>query len=190
MKKTPEGKSLSKYVAFLRGINVGGHSIIKMEELRKAFESLGFRNVKTVLASGNVLFEALQESTTALSKRIALKLKDLLGRETIVIVQPVEALRELEVGKPFEGVDVTTGARLFVTFVADGVEGVDSLGPSIHDGFRILSVSNGTICSVLYELPGVGAVELMGTIEKAFGRKVTTRSWDTIIKILGASDKT
>ena len=58
MKKAPEEDSLIKYAAFLRGINVGGHTIIKMGELRKVFESLGFWNVKTVLASGNVLFEA------------------------------------------------------------------------------------------------------------------------------------
>src|SRR4029077_19756102 len=50
--------SLARYVAFLRGINVGGNRVLKMDDLRKAFESLGFKDVKTVLASGNVMFDA------------------------------------------------------------------------------------------------------------------------------------
>lgn len=45
------------YVAFLRGINVGGHAVIRMSELQRAFEGLGFENVRTVLASGNVIFD-------------------------------------------------------------------------------------------------------------------------------------
>ncbi len=186
MEKAPEVKSLSRYAAFLRGINVGGHSIIKMEELRKAFESLGFRGVKTVLASGNVLFEAPQESTTVLSQKIAGKLDDLLGREIIAIVRPIEELRALESGKPFKSIGVSSGARLFVTFVAEDVKSNDISGLPTGDGFRILSFSDGTICSVLYDRPGTDTVQLMGAIEKAFGRKVTTRSWDTIIKLLKA----
>lgn len=189
MKTASEDKSLRKYAAFLRGINVGGHSVIKMEELRKAFESLGFRNVKTVVASGNVLYGAPEEDVTVLTQKITRKLEDLLGREITVIVRPVEALRELEAREPFKGVDMTAGARLFVTFVADDAKGKDVSGMSRGDGFRILYIANGTICSVLYERPGVGAVELMSAIEKAFGRKVTTRSWDTIIRLLKASDK-
>ena len=51
-----DNKNIFKYAAFLRGINVGGNNIIKMEELKKVFESMGFLNVKTILASGNVLF--------------------------------------------------------------------------------------------------------------------------------------
>ena len=48
----------STYIALLRGINVGGHKIIKMEQLRKAFEGLGFENVATYVQSGNVVFNA------------------------------------------------------------------------------------------------------------------------------------
>ena len=54
-------------------------------------------------------------------------------------------------------------------------------------GFEVLSYSDGIICSVLREVPGVGAVQLMSAIEKEFGSQVTTRSWETIQKILKAS---
>jgi uncharacterized protein (DUF1697 family) len=184
MKNTTEEK---KYVALLRGINVGGHTLLKMEELRKALESLGFRHVKTVLASGNVLFEAPPEGT-ALSGNIARKLREELGREIVVVVRSLDDLRELEARQPFQGINVTPRTRLFVTFLPENKEYRDISSPSMGDGFRILTVSDGMICSILYERPGVGAVHLMGAIEKEFGPRVTTRTWDTIIRVLRASD--
>ncbi|HTX43394.1 MAG TPA: DUF1697 domain-containing protein [Methanocella sp.] len=172
------------YVAFLRGINVGGRTFLKMEELKKAFEALGFRHVKTVLASGNVLFEASRGDAAALSGTIGKKLREVLGREVVVIVRPLEDLRKLQALRPFEG--TTAGMRLFVTLLPEKCRDISS--PSMRDGFRILSVSDGMICSVLDERPGVGAVHLMGAIEKEFGPRVTTRTWNTILRILRTGD--
>ena len=59
-----------QYVAFLRGINVGGHVLIKMADLKKAFEMMGFENVRTILASGNVVFEYDQTDKKALTKKV------------------------------------------------------------------------------------------------------------------------
>jgi uncharacterized protein (DUF1697 family) len=56
-----------RYAAFLRGINVGGHRKIKMETLRQQFESLELQNVKTLLNSGNVLFETPEADPSALA---------------------------------------------------------------------------------------------------------------------------
>jgi uncharacterized protein (DUF1697 family) len=184
MKDIPLEKNRMKYVAFLRGINVGGHTLVKMEELRKAFESLGFRNVRTVLTSGNVIFEAPGENTTTLSRKIALKLLETLGREILVIVRSLDDLQELEARQPFKCANVTPGTRLFVTFISENAKPGNIHGLSTCDGFQILSVSNGIICSVLEEQPGVGAVHLMGAIEKELGRDVTTRTWNTITRIL------
>jgi len=50
-----------KYFAFLRAINVGGKNLIKMEDLKKIFESLGFKNVRTYIQSGNVIFESSEK---------------------------------------------------------------------------------------------------------------------------------
>ena len=62
--------------------------MIKMEHLRKAFESMGFRNVKTVLASGNVLFEAPGKNTATLARDIQTGLSKIIERETLAIVRP------------------------------------------------------------------------------------------------------
>lgn len=177
-------KNQIQYAAFLRGINVGGNTLIKMEDLRKTFESLGFQNVKTVLASGNILFEAPQKNKAELSRNIVYKLQEIFGHEILVIVRPLDDLRELEARQPFKGIEVTPRTRLFVTFISDNTKHLDITSPSLQDGFRIISVYNGTICSILNDQPGVGAVHLMSAIEKEFGRNVTTRTWNTIIRIL------
>lgn len=188
MKNIPLEKNQVKYVAFLRGVNVGGNTLVKMDELRKAFESIGFQNVRTILASGNVLFEAPGEAITTLSSNIALKLLETFGREILVIVRSLDDLRELEARQPFKCANVTPGTRLFVTFISKNAKPGNIRCPSTCDGFQILSISNGIVCSVLEERPGVGAVHLMGAIEKEFGRDVTTRTWNTITRIFKISN--
>jgi uncharacterized protein (DUF1697 family) len=180
MKNAPE----VKYVALLRGINVGGHTQIRMEELRKTFGSLGFRKVKTVLASGNVIFETPEKNTAVISRAISLKLIELLGREVSVIVRPLDDLRELGARQPFKGIEVGPKARLIVTFYPEGPGDHDIAGLPVHEGFRILSASGGMICSVLYDTSGVGTPVLMGAIQKEFGPDVTTRTWNTILRVL------
>src|SRR5258708_5109578 len=61
---------MTKFAAFLRGINVGGNKLIKMDDLKKCFAALAFKNVKTILASGNVLFESTDDDEVALGKKI------------------------------------------------------------------------------------------------------------------------
>lgn len=189
MKNTP-GIKKNSYAAFLRGINVGGKTLIKMEDLREAFEVLGFLNVKTVLASGNVLFDSpLMESTKSLSQNIGVKLRETLGREILVIVRSTDDLRELEARQPFRDIEVTPGARMFVTFLPENSGGRDISCAAMHKGFQILSASDGVVCSVLHEEPGIGAAELMAAIEKVYGPKVTTRSWNTIARMLKNGNK-
>ena len=60
---------MSRYIAFLRAVNVGGR-IVKMEELRKHFAALGLANAETLIASGNVIFDSAAKSATGLQKRI------------------------------------------------------------------------------------------------------------------------
>ncbi len=168
------------YAAFLRGINVGGRSQIRMDDLRRAFESLGFLNVKTVLTSGNVLFETPGGSVDGLAGDISRKLSGTLGRDVFVIVRPLVDIRELVDSQPFNDVR-EPGARLFVTFFPH-----ESSVKIKRDaeGYRIMSVADGVMCSVLLERPGVGAADLMGAIEKELGKNVTTRSWNTVTRLV------
>ena len=187
MKNMPEEKKYHQYAAFLRGINVGGNTVIKMEALRKEFESLDFRNVKTVLASGNVFFETPVEKTSlGLSQEISQKLKVTLGREILVIVRPIDELRAFEARQPFDGIEVTPGIRLFVTFIREHPVGRNNSASTLPPGIRIISASDGIVCSVLEEQPGIDTVMLMAALEKEYGREVTTRTWKTLEKLLKA----
>ena len=76
---------MSRHVAFLRAINVPGHPKVKMEDLRQAFSNVGCRDVKTVIQSGNVLYEASKGDLETLHQRIQEELQELLGREATVL---------------------------------------------------------------------------------------------------------
>ncbi|MGH7645542.1 MAG: DUF1697 domain-containing protein, partial [Gemmatimonadales bacterium] len=77
---------MSRYIAFLRAINVGGH-VVKMEALRGLFESLRFSRVETFIASGNVVFESRSGDTRALAKRIERLLHTSLGYEVATFIR-------------------------------------------------------------------------------------------------------
>jgi len=176
---------MNRYAAFLRGINVGGHKSVKMDELKKTFHYIGFKNVKTVLASGNVLFEATKAGTDTLSKKIGEKLKETFGFEIGVIVRTIEELQQLSDLNPFIGIKVTPQTRLYVTFLSEKFKSSLKIPyESLDKKFKILKVSATEICSVLTLTPTSRTVELMAILEKEYGKKVTTRNWNTIIKLI------
>ena len=84
-----------KYVAFLRGINVGGKNIIKMEVLKDLFESLHFKNVITFIQSGNVIFESEIKDRKILIKQIEAGLKKELGNNVAVIIRTKEEMNNI-----------------------------------------------------------------------------------------------
>src|SRR3979409_1218441 len=78
---------MTTYISMLRGINVGPHKRIKMDELRKSFEALGFEQVKTYIQSGNVVFKAGKSSAVALGKKIEARIVGDFGFSSSVIVR-------------------------------------------------------------------------------------------------------
>jgi uncharacterized protein (DUF1697 family) len=180
---------MPKYVALLRGINVGGHKPVPMDRLRRAFEALGFRNVKTLLASGNVLFETPSTNAAALVKKIEAKLEQTFGHEIGTIVRTLGELQKLAGLDPFKGIKVTPATRLFVTFLSEEPNSSLTIPYVSPDkNFRILRVTGGEVCSVLVVGPQLAKnMHWMGMLEKEFGKKITTRSWNTVVRVLKAS---
>jgi uncharacterized protein (DUF1697 family) len=177
-----------RYAAFLRGINVGGVTV-KMDKLKKAFEALGFANVKTLLASGNVLFTAPSSTESALAKKIEKKVATDFGREIGVLVRKIEELQRLAKADPFAGIKVTPQTRLYVTFLSEKNKSSLKIPYETPDkNFRIIRANGREVCSSIPTLsPTSRTVDLMSILEKEFGRKITTRNWNTIEKILKAS---
>ncbi len=179
-------KSDRRYVAFLRGINVGGHASIKMADLQAAFAGMGFRDVRTVLASGNVIFTSERSDQKALAREIGSGLKKLLKKDVGVVVRSQYDLEKLQSADPFKGIEVTPSIRLYVTFLSEKTQprtiGIPYSTP--EGEFRILQATCGEVFSVVDLAKGKGTTEAMAIIEKEFGANVTTRNWNTILKAL------
>ena len=175
---------MTSYVAFLRGINVGGHKTIKMDALRRAFESLGYRNVRTLLASGNILFELRATNPRALAKRIERRLEQVFKLEICVVLRTRRELERLRAAEPFRGIPVTPRTRLFVTFLSQKPRTKLKIPYVSPDkSYRILRATNQDVCSVLTLGPQWAKnLRQMDILEKEFGKNITTRSWSTVCK--------
>lgn len=166
------------YVAFLRGINVGENKPIKMDALKATFVSMGFKDVQTILASGNVVFEAIW-SADALARKIEEKLQKTFGHEIPVFVRSMDEINKLLKANPFKRVKVTPQTRLYVTFLSEKPKAI----PASVPGFKVLQITATEVCTVLTVTPDRGTVKLMGLLEKTFGKNITTRNWNTIEKV-------
>jgi uncharacterized protein (DUF1697 family) len=110
---------MPKYVAFLRAINVGGHTV-KMDYLRTLFEGLGFSKVETFIASGNVIFDSTSKSTKALEQKIESCLLKALGYEVTTFIRSTAELADIAQHKPFPDSDLNAaGHALYIGFMAN-----------------------------------------------------------------------
>lgn len=85
---------MPKYIAFLRAINVGGHTV-KMDHLKSLFEKIGFINVETFIASGNVVFETKSKSVDSMKKKIESDLHKQLGYQVAAFIRSTEELKRI-----------------------------------------------------------------------------------------------
>jgi len=157
-----------------------------MAALKTAFESMDFRDVRTVLASGNVVFEAPGKDPH-MDLTISLGLEKAFGFPVKVVLRTVRELRAIVASDPFKGVPSGPNVRLYVTFLAQ-TRPVDLSRlrlPSSAKGVRIVRVRPGEIFSVVTLSRNVGTPDLMAFLERAVGQEVTTRSWQTVIRIAG-----
>ena len=109
---------MPKYVAFLRAINVGGHTV-KMDHLRQLFVGLGFAKVETFIASGNVIFDSTTKNTRTLEKKIETCLLESLGYEVVTFVRSVPEVVRIAAYKPFPDSELAAvGHSLHIGFMA------------------------------------------------------------------------
>ena len=167
---------MPRYAAFLRGVSPMN---AKMAELQHCFEKAGFGEVKTVLSSGNVIFNTRATSIAALERKVEAAMKQHLDRSFYTIVRPVDGLLHLLERNPYASFRLPANAKKVVTFLREPHKGKVVLPPEV-DGARILSVESGEIFTA-YVSTEAGPV-FMRLIEKTFGTNLTTRTWDTVRK--------
>jgi uncharacterized protein (DUF1697 family) len=155
-----------------------------MPALQACLESAGFKNVKTLLSSGNVVFDSRATSVPALERKIeALTGKD-LGKSFPTLLRTADALRALLESDPYEAFRLRPGSKRVVTFLRKAPSAPPKLPVEFHDA-RILCVRGTEVFSVY--VPGPRGPVFMSLIEKTFGKDVTTRTWDTVRKAAAAA---
>ena len=176
-------KVKEKYVAFLRGINVGGHHKVPMAELRIEMEKLNFENVVTLLNSGNIVFDAVDDDSESLEKTISEHLERTFGFPVPTIIRKSKTIYGLLDNNPFKDQILTKDMRLYVTFLRKETE-TDLILPwsSDDNSFKIIDINNKTILSVL-DLSVSKTTKAMLALARSFGRDITTRNWNTIQRI-------
>lgn len=169
---------MTRYVALLRGVSPMN---AKMADLRACFEDqLGFTNVKTVLSSGNVIFDSSARSDKALAKTIESALETHLPRGFPVIVRKAAYLQQLLKADPFAAFEIDATAKRVVTFLGEAHK-TDNLSlPMERDGVRILALQGDEVLTAY--VPNDSGPVFMVLLEKTFGKNVTTRTWDTVRK--------
>jgi uncharacterized protein (DUF1697 family) len=174
------------YAAFLLGINIGPHKRVPMGELKKMCERMGFSNVRTLLASGNVVFGAPKKNADTLARDLEAQLKETFGFEVGVIVCTMADIQKMIDANPFKKIKETKNAIRYVTFyTAQPKEKIPTgeIRDKKGSPFRILSVSDSAVFSVR-ELGVFDTPDIMSVLGKMLGKKITTRNWNTIEKLI------
>lgn len=171
-----------RYFAFLRAINVGGHNV-KMETLRSLFESLGFANVETFIASGNLIFESDSTDTRLLEKKIEEKLHAALGYPVATFIRTPEELVNLAGYQAFPQASLETAQALNIAFLSETpqeskIEKLMTLKNEIDD-FHVVEHAIYWLCKKKQsESTFSNAV-----LEKTLGQQATLRGIQTIRKM-------
>ncbi|GAY17691.1 DUF1697 domain-containing protein [Mycobacterium sp. shizuoka-1] len=173
---------MTRYAAFLRGVNVRG-TTMKMADVSAALTDAGFTDVRTILASGNVVLESPQSSAKARATAEA-ALRERFGYDAWVLVYDLETVRKIAQDYPFE--PEVEGHHSYVTFVSDPAM-LDELAALAEDAGPDEKIARGD--GVLYwQVPKASTLD--STIGKTMGKKrykssTTTRNLRTLVKVVG-----
>jgi uncharacterized protein (DUF1697 family) len=174
---------MPRYIAFLRAINVGGHNLVKMDSLRRLFESLGFSNVETFIASGNIVFETTSKNAQALGREIENRLREALGYEVTTFIRTCAELSAIADYKPFSQSDLDGAAALNIAFLAGAVDDNSSQNlMALRTGIDDFHV-HGREVYWLCRKKQSGSKISNAVLEKALGQRSTLRGANTVKKM-------
>ena len=150
-----------------------------MPDLKRCLENAGYTKVKTILSSGNVVFDTASGSVAAIERGIEAGLTKQLGCSFYTIVRSVEELYDLIEADPYADFDLPTDAKRVVTFARKLPSPKSSLPVERH-GAQILAAGGREAFSAY--VPSPRGPVFMELIKATFGSEVTTRTWDTVKK--------
>jgi uncharacterized protein (DUF1697 family) len=151
----------------------------KMPALKASFESAGFSNVRTLLSSGNVAFDARASSLPTLERRAEAAMQSGLGRSFVTIVRSQAALQAFVESAPFAAFALSPSSKPLVLFLRDPAALTLDLPMRRHDASILAFNGSEALCAYV---PGPNASGFMGLLERSFGKTITTRTLDTVRK--------
>jgi uncharacterized protein (DUF1697 family) len=180
---------MARYVALLRGINVGGHRKVPMADLRRLLEGLGYTNVATLLQSGNAVFTSKEENPARVVTQIETALAGKLGFEVAVVLRTRDELAAAIEANPLAGAEEAP-SRFLVAFLSGlpDTRRLQELDPAAYlpDEFRVVGRE------IYGRFPnGVGESKLATVLlaKARLGVTPTTRNWSTVTKLLELADR-
>lgn len=174
---------MKTYIAILRGINVSGHKIIKMAELRKHLASLGFSNLATYIQSGNIIFQSTSEENSVLEEKIHQNIKENYGFDVPVIVRSQEEWQKVVDRFPYSLGDHEIN-RLAVVYLKEKPTHTP------EEEINKFRTANDEVVYAdkevyLYMPDGFGVSKLTNNVfERKLKVAATSRNWKTTIKLL------
>jgi uncharacterized protein (DUF1697 family) len=172
-----------RYVALLRGINVGGNSIIKMVDLKSAVEKSGFKNVKTFIQSGNVIFESDEKNPSDITDRLEDTLLKTFQINSQVILRSHAQLKKVVAEVPSDW-GKRNDLRRYIAFIREPTTARDVMGEvELKEGVDFVKPGEGVIyLSTL--LSGLTRSRFTKLISKKVYRDITIRNYTTVQKLL------
>ena len=172
---------MTRFVALLRGVNLGKRQV-KSAELKAAFEAMGFGNVKTLLASGNVLFDA--EAEKGLRQTIETALEARFGFDVGTVLRTREEMTEIVAADPFKGRKEDHDTKLYVTFLAEPEARTLPMPCAVAGDFEVVHLSEREVFILAHRMSNGRFGQGMDQIWKHFGktRLWTSRNFNTVIK--------
>lgn len=171
-----------RYVALLRGINVGGNNMISMADLKKSFFAVGFENVVSYINSGNLAFDTRKTSESLLIKRIEKAIEKDFGKNVSVMVRGQTDILQVLANNPYEG-EYESHKEMHVLFLKSelSADKKQLLAEAVPTGERFSILGREIYC----HLPmGVAESYLgRGQFEKMLKVSVTARNWRTVQKL-------
>jgi uncharacterized protein (DUF1697 family) len=171
------------YVSFLRAVNVGGTGLVKMADLKKAFVASGCRNVRTFIASGNVLFDA--PDLDAVRPRVQKQVARLLNAEPVIVFRTMRELEAVVNAAPFGELVDDPAVKLYVMFMAGKPVRRRAFPFSLpKEGLESIGALKGDVFIVSRQKPNGWYGFPANWIEKELGVQATARSWSTVTRIV------
>ena len=168
-----------KYVALLRGINVTGKNMIKMETLRETFGSLRFKNVKSYINSGNLVFETAKTDDGKLAKKIHDAIQKEFGFDISVMVRPMAEIEEIVAWNPFVG-QFESHKDVHVFFLNDKLTDAQEVLLLEQGNENEIFAIKGRHVACLLKIHITDSAVGKGFIDKKLKVAATGRNWRTV----------